>query len=163
MLEINLINVNFVLLFGTMSFYWLKSSSFLSNQLKFLPHLGSQLSVFVQMLFLCLRWYSSGHFPLSNLYESLVFLSCSLTALLIYLTETQKNPFLLPPLLPPLLLNQEQKGNEKLDENLDKKLEKKRKEKRESKSITSSFMGSIMMPVILLINTFAVFVRFVPS
>jgi cytochrome c-type biogenesis protein CcsB len=153
MLEINLINVNFVLLFGTMSFYWLKSLSFLSKQLTFLPHLGSQVSIFVQILFLCLRWYSSGHFPLSNLYESLIFLSCSLTGLLIYLTETQKNRFFSPLFLPTLLLNQEEKG----DEESIQKLVQKRTVKSEIKLITSSFIGSIMMPIILLINTFAVF------
>jgi cytochrome c-type biogenesis protein CcsB len=36
----------------------------------------SNLSLF---MLLALRWYESGHFPLSNLYESLMFLSWSLT------------------------------------------------------------------------------------
>jgi ABC-type transport system involved in cytochrome c biogenesis permease subunit len=32
---------------------------------------------------LVLRWWDSGHFPISNLYESLCFLACTLTQLLV--------------------------------------------------------------------------------
>ena len=37
---------------------------------------------------LCYRWYDSGHFPLSNLYESLLFLGWGMTAVQLWL-ETQ--------------------------------------------------------------------------
>lgn len=43
------------------------------------------ISNILQFLFLSLRWFNSNHFPLSNLYESILFLSYSLTTILIIL------------------------------------------------------------------------------
>jgi cytochrome c-type biogenesis protein CcsB len=59
--------------------------------------LFANISLFV---LLCLRWLESGHFPLSNLYESLMFLSWGCTSILVYYLfgslfknrENQKNP-----------------------------------------------------------------------
>jgi len=42
---------------------------------------GIVLSNISLFLLLCIRWVESGHFPLSNLYESLIFLSWALTLL----------------------------------------------------------------------------------
>jgi len=42
----------------------------------------SNLSLF---MLLAIRWYESGHFPLSNLYESLMFLSWSLTLIHLFI------------------------------------------------------------------------------
>eukprot|EP00929_Paragymnodinium_shiwhaense_P015343 TRINITY_DN123423_c0_g1_i1.p1 TRINITY_DN123423_c0_g1~~TRINITY_DN123423_c0_g1_i1.p1 ORF type:complete len:485 (+),score=112.12 TRINITY_DN123423_c0_g1_i1:107-1561(+) len=42
---------------------------------------------------LCLRWYESGHFPLSNMYESLSFLAWGVTAVtLFYCTSENQAP-----------------------------------------------------------------------
>lgn len=43
------------------------------------------------VLLLCIRWLESGHFPLSNLYESLIFLSWSCTTIHLYLISTTAN------------------------------------------------------------------------
>jgi cytochrome c-type biogenesis protein CcsB len=134
MFEISMINVNFALLFGTMFFYWIESALFLPESVRFLPYLGSRLSCFLQAGFLGLRWVSSGHFPLSNLYESLLFLSWSLTTLLVFLNYdlTAKTSVLTMP-----SSHQTQVSTNTLG--------------------TNAFLGSIMTPAILLIHTFAVF------
>lgn len=51
-----------------------------SNLLNF-GNIGIVLSNISLFLLLCIRWLESGHFPLSNLYESLIFLSWALTLL----------------------------------------------------------------------------------
>ena len=83
-IEIFLTNFNFLLLFLTTIFYLLHSASFLNSQWSSLPNLGILISSFFQAIFLSLRWFLSGHFPLSNLYESLLFLSLVLSGLLIF-------------------------------------------------------------------------------
>ena len=133
MFEISMININFVLLFATTVFYWLESALFLPTALRRLPYLGSTLSCFFQAGFLSFRWFSSGHFPLSNLYESLLFLSWSLTTLLVFLNyelTTKQSVF-------SFSSSSTQFPTEPFG--------------------TKAFLGSIMTPVILLIHTFAVF------
>ena len=51
-----------------------------------LGNLGMFLSNIILFLLLILRWKESGHFPLSNLYESLLFLSWSCTLIHLGLT-----------------------------------------------------------------------------
>ena len=50
-----------------------------------LPKLTLVLANISLILLLCTRWKESGHFPLSNLYESLMFLSWSCTSINIFL------------------------------------------------------------------------------
>jgi cytochrome c-type biogenesis protein CcsB len=67
-----------------MIIYWIQASNFefLNSKNQNLIISGSiamiisNLSLFILLIS---RWYNSGHFPLSNLYESLMFLSWSLT------------------------------------------------------------------------------------
>ena len=83
-LENSLINFNFIILFLAMILYWLESSFFF----KYIVNIPNKLIIIsniLQFLFLSLRWFTSNHFPLSNLYESLLFLSYSLTTILIIL------------------------------------------------------------------------------
>ena len=135
MFNISMINVNFALLFGITFFYWLESALFLPTPLCNLPYLGSTLSCFLQAGFLGFRWFSSGHFPLSNLYESLLFLSWSLTTLLVFLNYdlASKKPTLTAPV---------------------SQLPQFNKQQMESKA----FLGSVLTPAILLIHTFAAFI-----
>jgi cytochrome c-type biogenesis protein CcsB len=51
-----------------------------------------------------LRWWTTGHFPLSNLYESLLFLAWSLTALQVRAIRSLEGPWLLAILSPISLL-----------------------------------------------------------
>ena len=126
-LENNLINLNFFILFLAMILYWLKSSFFL-EYINNIPNKLIIISNILQFLFLFLRWFNSNHFPLSNLYESILFLSYSLTTILMILNF--KN----------IKLNT--KINNKLDLN---------------DVFLNSIFGSILTPLILLLNTFANF------
>nr|YP_009310718.1 heme attachment to plastid cytochrome c [Oedocladium carolinianum]AOT84283.1 heme attachment to plastid cytochrome c [Oedocladium carolinianum] len=76
-----LANLSFCLLFCTMVFYWVQAI-FFSNQYFFiLGNFGMLFSNFSLVSLLILRWQQSGHFPLSNLYESLIFLSWGITTI----------------------------------------------------------------------------------
>lgn len=113
MLETYLINTNFVLLFVICLFYWLSAYDFLpvffSHQwvLKNIGNSAILLSQIFQAIFLCVRWFTSHHFPLSNLYESLLFLSWLLTLLLFIINQKLKIPsseFLIGSIIMPIIL-----------------------------------------------------------
>lgn len=129
-----IINLNFFLLFLTTLVYWLKSSLFLSPKFYFLPNIGIFFSTIFQASFLCLRWIVSGHFPVSNLYESLLFLSWVLTSLLVYFNFKLNNP-------------------------VDGLINKKNliASKNSNQTLFDSLLGSLITPLILLLNTFASF------
>nr|YP_636266.1 cytochrome c biogenesis protein [Tupiella akineta]AAV80688.1 heme attachment to plastid cytochrome c [Tupiella akineta] len=143
-LENFITNINFLLLFLTMLFYLLQSASFISSKWSFLPNFGIIISNFLQATFLVLRWVSSGHFPLSNLYESLLFLSWVLTSLLVLFNIHLEN-------IQPMT----KEKNQKLENNFWPAI--KIKPNGSSQNLISSFLGSILTPLILLINTFATF------
>jgi cytochrome c-type biogenesis protein CcsB len=78
-LEIFLGNLSFVLLFLLMIFYWVEAIFSIIpkfNVIIFLFTLIANFSLFIILIF---RWLTYGYFPLSNLYESLLFLSWSFT------------------------------------------------------------------------------------
>lgn len=107
--EIFLANFSFLTLFISMLIYWIQASFFetpekanpdlKTNQMELsLPqkigfifnrlYKNRSIATFTTMiangslfLLLVFRWIKSGHFPLSNLYESLMFLSWSLTSI----------------------------------------------------------------------------------
>lgn len=87
-------NSCFVLLFCTTFYYWSKmifgDQTFYSRN----GLIGFGSTVFCLTAHLLLRWVDSGHFPLSNLYESLLFLSWCLLILHIYIENTTKTLFL---------------------------------------------------------------------
>ena len=74
--------VNTNLLISSNPFQWIKRS-FNLKTLGSIGMLTSNLSLFILLL---LRWNESGHFPLSNLFESLMFLSWSLTLIHLIIT-----------------------------------------------------------------------------
>ena len=76
-LENLLVNLAFSFLFLTTLFYWAKLAT--DIQLPIPINLGLKITNMTLLVFLLLRWWESKHFPLSNLYESLLFLSWSLT------------------------------------------------------------------------------------
>jgi cytochrome c-type biogenesis protein CcsB len=91
-LETFFANGSFLFLFCSMIAYWIQMSFRLQK-----PNLGFILCLFANIsLFalLTLRWKESGHFPLSNLYESLMFLSWSLTAIQLFLGRLTNQSFL---------------------------------------------------------------------
>lgn len=78
-LEVNTVSVN--------------QTDLLVNLISNLPKLTLVLSNLSLILLLCTRWKESGHFPLSNLYESLMFLAWSCTSINIFLfLQNLRNP-----------------------------------------------------------------------
>ena len=87
-LENFLSNFSFFILFASMLYYWIQVSFDLTN--KKIGTFGMILANVSLFLLLALRWKESGHFPLSNLYESFLFLSWNLT--LIHLVLEKYSP-----------------------------------------------------------------------
>lgn len=142
-IENGITNLNFFILFITMLLYWLQSSLLISSKWVFLSTSCVFFSNFLQIVFLCLRWIGSKHFPLSNLYESLLFLSWVLTFILVVsnikLNTTQFYNF--------SFLN----FKNQLDSGVTNYGLKNRS------NLIHPLVGSILTPFILLINTFASF------
>ncbi len=97
-----LTNLSFLLLLVSFIFYWVRTigskvtSSFANAQIKDFS-LGTVVMVGANLCLctlLILRWQSSGHFPLSNLYESLIFLSWCCTVLHLVLEKWSNVPWL---------------------------------------------------------------------
>lgn len=66
---------------------------------------GMILANFALFILLSLRWVESGHFPLSNLYESLMFLAWALTLFHLFLEQTnEKQLFWLGSITSPITL-----------------------------------------------------------
>nr|ACI31234.1 cytochrome c biogenesis protein [Volvox carteri]ACY06052.1 cytochrome c biogenesis protein [Volvox carteri f. nagariensis] len=96
--ENSLRNATFLTLFFTTIFYWIYTAfstptNFKTNKLLFDSNIlfarsSMAVSNLLLVLLLLVRWEISGHFPLSNLYESLMFLAWCCTFLyLIYSTS----------------------------------------------------------------------------
>ena len=131
-----LTNFSFCFLFCTMVFYWVQGIFFSNQNLIFFGNLGILFSNFCLIGLLLSRWANSGHFPLSNLYESLLFLSWSITTvhLLLY------------------------KINEKRDTEENNKKEGKNYQKFLNQNLFPSlWLGCVTSPTALFINTFASF------
>ncbi|MBD2182599.1 c-type cytochrome biogenesis protein CcsB [Aerosakkonema funiforme] len=74
-------NASFAVLFVTMLIYW-GGAAF--PGIPYLPALGTSGMAIANMCIACLlgaRWWEAGYFPLSNLYESLFFLTWGITAI----------------------------------------------------------------------------------
>ena len=77
-----MLHLHFYFLIAVTAFYWIQTLN-LFGDLSLLNRILTGLSGLFQTLNLLNRWFSSGTFPLSNLYESLLFLSWALTSFLI--------------------------------------------------------------------------------
>lgn len=93
-LEIFFSNLYFLLLFLTTLYYWLKIIFFFKIGYKNFGLIGILSSTFFITLQLILRWVESGHFPLSNLYESLLFLAWGLLTFYTFLELKTRIDFL---------------------------------------------------------------------
>jgi cytochrome c-type biogenesis protein CcsB len=90
------------LVFFSIFFYWF-SLLFAKNKLFF--QLGKYCILFSNFFFaftLTLRWFGDGYFPLSNLYESLIFLAWAISFLHLYI-ESQTKSRLIGAISAPLL------------------------------------------------------------
>lgn len=86
-----LANLSFLSLLFLLFFQWAQAS-FFSTPIGGLYGMG--IANIALTALLLIRWLTSGHFPLSNLYESLLFLSWSFTAFHLVLQRNSNLPFL---------------------------------------------------------------------
>jgi len=97
-------NIVFGVLLFAMIVYWTNLSLF--NNSILLTKIGRISTILANgLLFfiLCSRWIVAGYFPLSNLYESLLFLTCMLLTIYLYI-ETKTNSKLIGSILIPVTL-----------------------------------------------------------
>jgi len=98
-------NIVFGILLFAMIIYWINLSLFRGT--KNLIQVGKLSAIIANILLffiLCSRWIISGYFPLSNLYESLLFLTWTLLTIYLYLEFKTKSKLLGAILLPIALL-----------------------------------------------------------
>jgi len=98
-------NIVFGVLLLAMIFYW-TNLSFFTNKF-FLSEIGrfsAALANILLFFILCSRWIVAGYFPLSNLYESLLFLTWTLLTIYLYVEEKTKSKLIGAMLIPIALL-----------------------------------------------------------
>nr|YP_009496606.1 cytochrome c heme attachment protein [Actinocyclus subtilis]AWT39319.1 cytochrome c heme attachment protein [Actinocyclus subtilis] len=98
-------NIVFAILLFTMIIYWV-NLSFL-NSINNLSKIGNYCSILANIVLffiLCSRWIVAGYFPLSNLYESLLFLTWTLLTLYLYIEYKTKSKLIGAILIPVALL-----------------------------------------------------------
>ena len=97
-------NIVFGLLLFAMINYWINLSLFSKKSL--LSKFGRASTIIANVLLffiLCSRWAVAGYFPLSNLYESLLFLTWTLLTVYLYI-EIKTNSRLIGAILIPVTL-----------------------------------------------------------
>lgn len=98
-------NIVFGILLFAMITYWVNLSLF--NDSEILTKMGrfSIISATIILFFiLCSRWIIAGYFPLSNLYESLLFLTWMLLSIYLYIETKTKSKIIGSVLIPVTLL-----------------------------------------------------------
>ena len=92
--EILLNNVSFVVLFGLMLWAWLQPLIPSLQQKTNVTTIGMWGVNLLIAAVLLIRWITAGHFPLSNLYESLIFLAWAFTSIHLVCASFIQLPFL---------------------------------------------------------------------
>lgn len=98
-------NIVFGILLFTMITYWVNLSLF--NDSFLLSKIGRVSAIIANVILffiLCSRWVIAGYFPLSNLYESLLFLTWMLLTVYLYLEFKTKSKLIGSVLIPVTLL-----------------------------------------------------------
>jgi len=97
-------NIVFALLLIAMISYWVNLSFFTKpNPLTKIGKFSTVLASILLFFILCSRWIVAGYFPLSNLYESLLFLTWTLLTIYLYI-ESKTNSKLIGSILIPVAL-----------------------------------------------------------
>ena len=98
-------NIVFGILLFSMTIYWISLSFFKwTTNLSQIGKIGSIIANILLFFILCSRWIVAGYFPLSNLYESLLFLTWSLLTIYLYLEYKTKSKLIGAILIPVALL-----------------------------------------------------------
>jgi len=101
----SLSNFVFAILLIAVISYWVNLSLFSENSI--LSNIGKLFAIIANSLLffiLCSRWIIEGYFPLSNLYESLLFLTWTLLTLYLYVESQTKTKLIGAILIPVALL-----------------------------------------------------------
>ena len=101
----SLSNFVFAILLIAVISYWVNLSLFSENSI--LSNIGKLFAIIANSLLffiLCSRWIIEGYFPLSNLYESLLFLTWTLLTLYLYIESQTKTKLIGAILIPVALL-----------------------------------------------------------
>ena len=93
-IEVNLRNYYFVLSFLVTVYYWVKIIFLPNTTLPKIGYLGVGLINMILTIQLIGRWAISGHFPLSGLYESLLFLAWGISFIYLFIENFIKNEFI---------------------------------------------------------------------
>jgi cytochrome c-type biogenesis protein CcsB len=97
-------NAVFAILLFAMVIYWINLLFFNEKSyLSLLGRLSTGMATVFLFFILCSRWVVAGYFPLSNLYESLLFLTWVLLAVYLYI-ETKTNSRLIGAIVVPITL-----------------------------------------------------------
>lgn len=98
-------NIVFGILLFAMIAYWTNLSLFNnSNILAKMGRISTIIANGLLFFILCSRWVVAGYFPLSNLYESLLFLTCMLLTIYLYIEAKTKSKLIGAVLIPVTLL-----------------------------------------------------------
>jgi cytochrome c-type biogenesis protein CcsB len=98
-------NIVFGILLFAMTIYWVSLSIFKgTNNLVQIGRISSITANILLFLILASRWIVAGYFPLSNLYESLLFLTWTLLTIYLYIENKTKSKLMGAILLPVALL-----------------------------------------------------------
>ena len=98
-------NIVFGLLLFAMIIYWINLSLFKnSHSLLKIGQFSTLTANFLLFFILSSRWIVAGYFPLSNLYESLLFLTWTLLTIYIYVEKKTKSKLIGSILVPVILL-----------------------------------------------------------
>jgi len=98
-------NIVFGILLISMIIYWISLSFFKqSNNLIQIGRISSITANLILTFILASRWIVAGYFPLSNLYESLLFLTWTLLTIYLYLENKTRSKLIGAVLIPVALL-----------------------------------------------------------
>ncbi len=98
-------NIVFGVLLFSMTIYWISLSFFKqTNNLLQIGRISSLIANLLLFFILASRWIIAGYFPLSNLYESLLFLTWTLLTIYLYLENKTKSKLMGAILIPVALL-----------------------------------------------------------
>ena len=99
-------NTTFLLLLVTMLTYWINLIFVNNNIIYKIAKIGGSLVTIILFSYLSWRWYNYKFFPLSNLYESLIFLTCLLLLLYKFIEYKTKSKIIGSLIIPLTLLIQ---------------------------------------------------------
>ena len=98
-------NIVFGVLLVSMTAYWVSLSFFKqTNTLVLIGRISSLIANLLLFFILASRWIVAGYFPLSNLYESLLFLTWTLLTIYLYFENKTKSKLMGAVLIPVALL-----------------------------------------------------------